>query len=251
MFPRFFPSPSGFRVSTQVLFHWFDVASSQSSRFRSPHDNFYPPPACSSGLTWLYVLHWCRWTAVHLMNVIILFCHMDDMSMRNIQEGFLGREEEDRGQVVCFAQACEVRGWRWCSCVRFVLVGASFLGAFFHFLRSWRILHLIEGFYLNFSGGDLVQIRLFLWCKQQSPPGDPAPPRLVETLVTEGCRRKLKYDFFPFGEVQLWLIHSFGALVFRCGLGFRVEMVESKDVIECTNTCVLWRRCGSAGWCYN
>jgi hypothetical protein len=29
----------------------------------------------------------------------------------------------------------------------------------------------------------LVQIRLFLWCKQQSPPGDPAPPRLVETLV--------------------------------------------------------------------
>jgi hypothetical protein len=45
-------------------------------------------------------------------------------------------------------------------------------------------------------GGDLVRIRFFLWCKQQLPPGDPAPPRLVETLVTEGCRRKLKYEFF-------------------------------------------------------
>ncbi len=73
----------------------FMSSSSQSSRFRSPHDNFYPPPACSSGLTWLYVLHWCGWTAVHLMNVIILFCHMDEMSMRSIQKGFLGREVED------------------------------------------------------------------------------------------------------------------------------------------------------------
>ncbi len=208
MFPMFCRSPSGFRVLTQVSFHWFDVV--EFSKFSVPFPTWQFLP--TSRVLQRVELTLCA-SLVRMNDSASDECHhlilsdgwdIDEKHPRGIPR------EGGRGQVVCLAQACEVGVWRWCSCVRFVLVGASFLGVFFHFLRSWRRLHLIEGFYLNFLGGDLVRIRFFLWCKQQSPPGDPAPPRLVETLVTEGCRRKLKYEKkilsvkFNCG----WFIHS-------------------------------------------
>ncbi len=183
-------------------------SSSQSSRFRSPYDNFYPPPACHAG--WLDFLcsisadeRQCIWWMSSSYSVIWM-----RFSWETSKRDSSGGRRKTEGRLCALRKLARLV-WRWCSCVRFVLVGASFLGAFFHFLRSWRRLHLIEGFYLNFLGGDLVRIRFFLWCKQQSPPGDPAPPRLVETLVTEGCRKNLQYDILFFFRWSSIVVDSF------------------------------------------
>ncbi len=42
MFPRFFRSPSGFRVSPQVLFHWFDVVEFSEFSVAFPTRQFLP-----------------------------------------------------------------------------------------------------------------------------------------------------------------------------------------------------------------
>jgi hypothetical protein len=181
MFPMFFSSPSG---SREVLFHYLMSSSSQSSR-SVPHMTISTHlPRAQAG--WLEGLgcfigadeRQCIWWMSSSYSVVWMICRWET-SKRDSSGG----RRKTEGRLCALRKLARFVGGDGARASALCLSGPLFSA------HSSTFFDLDEF---------LVRIRFFLWCKQQSPPGDPAPPRLVETLVTEGCRRKLKFYFISF-----------------------------------------------------